>query len=509
MKKCTVEDFFVPSIISEVTNQLTVPFGDGVIATLDPHVSMALDGVEIITNASGSHHEFRKLSTRVDLMKSATKKVACGGIYIYANHQGCDGERVYYDGSCMIFKNGECVAQGSQFSLSDVVSERIEFLFFKYNQEVQVATIDLEEIRAFRSQNTSRSLYNKESVYPRIRVDFQLSVDMFESYPNIQPTIPVSVKYHTPEQEIRFGPACWMWDYLRRSKSCGFFLPLSGGIDSCATALLVFSMSALIVETIANGDLEVLADVRNVVFGDSNYNYTPVDAREFCGRLLNTCYLGTVNSSFETRDRATRLAKEIGSYHLNTNIDSVVSAVVQLFALVTKKTPTFKLHGGSEAENLALQNIQARLRMVMSYLFAQLLPWVKGTRPGGLLVLGSANVDETLRGYLTKYDCSSADINPIGGISKIDLRKFIEYARTEFNFSILEEFLNAPATAELEPITEDYVQEDEVDMGFTYQDLSVLGTLRKVDKLGPFGMFSNLLFAWKDKLSPLEVLSNK
>ena len=41
------------------------------------------------------------------------------------------------------------------------------------------------------------------------------------------------------------------------------------------------------------------------------------------------------------------------------------------------------------------------------------MPWVRG-RSGFLLVLGSANVDEGLRGYLTKYDCSSADINPIG-----------------------------------------------------------------------------------------------
>lgn len=31
--------------------------------------------------------------------------------------------------------------------------------------------------------------------------------------------------------------------------------------------------------------------------------------------------------------------------------------------------------------------------MVLAYLFAQLLPWVRG-RQGGLLVLGSANVDE-------------------------------------------------------------------------------------------------------------------
>ena len=56
---------------------------------------------------------------------------------------------------------------------------------------------------------------------------------------------------------------------------------------------------------------------------------------------------------------------------------------------------------------------QARLRMVLAYLFAQLLPWVRG-RSGGLLVLGSSNVDEALRGYFTKYDCSSSDIAPIG-----------------------------------------------------------------------------------------------
>lgn len=64
----------------------------------------------------------------------------------------------------------------------------------------------------------------------------------------------------------------------------------------------------------------------------------------------------------------------------------------------------------------------------MSYLLAQLLLWARG-RPGGLLVVGSANVDEALRGYMTKYDCSSADVNPIGGISKTDLRSFICYAK--------------------------------------------------------------------------------
>ena len=39
-------------------------------------------------------------------------------------------------------------------------------------------------------------------------------------------------------------------------------------------------------------------------------------------------------------------------------MDSVVTAVRQLFALVTGARPQFRQQGGSNAENLALQNIQ-------------------------------------------------------------------------------------------------------------------------------------------------------
>jgi hypothetical protein len=41
-----------------------------------PHILMGLDGVEIFTNSSGSHHELRKLYTRVELIKEATLKVS-------------------------------------------------------------------------------------------------------------------------------------------------------------------------------------------------------------------------------------------------------------------------------------------------------------------------------------------------------------------------------------------------------------------------------------------------
>jgi NAD+ synthase (glutamine-hydrolysing) len=168
------------------------------------------------------------------------------------------------------------------------------------------------------------------------------------------------------------------------------------------------------------------------------------------------------------------------------------------------------MYGGTKVSNLALQNIQARLRMVNAYTLAQLLPQIRGRRegaPGSLLVLGSANVDESLRGYLTKYDCSSADINPIGGISKTDLKRFIQWASKPqtFGLSLLQKFLDAPPTAELEPITDTYIQSDEADMGMTYNELSVYGRLRKIHKLGPWGMWEELGRLWGDKLSPQQI----
>lgn len=186
-------------------------------------------------------------------------------------------------------------------------------------------------------------------------------------------------------------------------------------------------------------------------------------------------------------------------------IDKAVSAVLDIFSTVTGFFPKFAIKGGCPRQNLALQNVQARLRMVLSYLFAQLMLWAR-SRPGGLLVLGSANVDEALRGYMTKYDCSSADINPIGGISKTDLRKFMNYARDHFNITSIGEIITAPPTAELEPLLEGQVaQTDEEDMGMTYNELSLFGKLRKEENCGPFSMYCKLVQTWSNSCTPSEV----
>jgi NAD+ synthase (glutamine-hydrolysing) len=98
--------------------------------------------VEIIVNGSGSHHELRKLHTRLSLITNASQRN--GGVYLYANAKGCDGGRMYFDGSSMICMNGKIYALDDQFSADDVT--------------VQLGIMDLDEVRSFRCGFPSRSV---------------------------------------------------------------------------------------------------------------------------------------------------------------------------------------------------------------------------------------------------------------------------------------------------------------------------------------------------------------
>ena len=66
--------------------------------------------------------------------------------------------------------------------------------------------------------------------------------------------------------------------------------------------------------------------------------------------------------------------------------------------------PHFQSQGGDYAQDIQLQNIQARVRMVLSYMLAGLVPWTRKKKGSFLLVLSSGNLDEMITGYLTKYD---------------------------------------------------------------------------------------------------------
>lgn len=52
-----------------------------------------------------------------------------GGVYMFSNLIGCDGERVFYDGGSMISVNGQIIAEGPQFTLDEVVRSLYVFYF--------------------------------------------------------------------------------------------------------------------------------------------------------------------------------------------------------------------------------------------------------------------------------------------------------------------------------------------------------------------------------------------
>lgn len=134
--------------------------------------------------------------------------------------------------------------------------------------------------------------------------------------------------------------------YSKPARQAGYFIPLSGGIDSCATSVIIHSMCRLVHQAIETGDNPlVIADLRRIAGEEDDSTWTPSSPQEIAGRIFHTAFMGMEkNSSPDTRQRARDLGAAIGSYHLNFDIDTVVSAVISLFTTVTRFTPRYKMH---------------------------------------------------------------------------------------------------------------------------------------------------------------------
>jgi len=491
-RKKDLEDYTLPLSIRSITGQETAKFGVAILSLQDteigieiceelwqpnsPHISMQLDGAEIIFNSSASHFALGRVEKRFDLLLETTGKE--GGCYVYANLVGCDGERLYFDGCSMISANGTFLAVGKQFTLSEV--------------EVVTAVVDLDAIREKRVLVKSRAV---EAVslpsFPRVNIDFKLCQS------NEYATKPISREglVLSKAAEVGYGPGCYLWDYMRKGGAAGYFLAFSGGADSTATALIVYNMAYLLHENVTkklHGHEFVLSELRKVFKDPKFYPKSPQDITK---RVLFTCYMQSKHSSEDTRRRARQIAEEIGSTHQEVSIDEICDGFMKGTQSVIKEKPKFVSEGGTMGEDLALQNLQARSRMVLCYYLAQLLP-IQHKLPSYLFVIGSANLDECLRGYVTKYDCSSADINPIGGFSKLDLRKFLYWSHDARGIKSVLEIIEAPPTAELRPMGEGGMQKDEEEMGMTYEELSIFGKFRKINMFGPVAMFKKLVQVW-------------
>ena len=152
---------------------------------------------------------------------------------------------------------------------------------------------------------TDPTIATQAMQYTRIEVDFSLSIPGSVLDSKICPSRPREPFFHTPEEEIALGPACWLWDYLRRSRQAGFFLPLSyvlsliscirticslfqpsGGIDSASSAVIVYSLCRLVVDAVKAGNKQVIEDVQIICAED---NWLPSTPQELCGKLFHTC----------------------------------------------------------------------------------------------------------------------------------------------------------------------------------------------------------------------------
>lgn len=89
------------------------------------------------------------------------------------------------------------------------------------------------------------------------------------------------------------------------------------------------------------GNQQVEADARRI--GQYTDDEALTEPRDLANRLLTSVYMGTVNSSPTTRERAARLAKQVGADHLDVNVDGVVDAMAQLFATITGHVPRFRV----------------------------------------------------------------------------------------------------------------------------------------------------------------------
>lgn len=498
-----VVQYYLPELIAEQTGQKTVPFGNLILRSTDgfliasecceelwaPITSSALlysQGVHIIFNVSGSHYQPNKQEKRESMIRSISLKA--GGVYMYSNYSGCDGTRFYFDAASVIMDSGRQVARSKSFMIREV--------------EVISACVNLSRIEGYRTPCTILEM-NENVQLQEFQIVNVEGLVLAENAGKLSGEVP---KYSfAKEMEFSYGPACWLWDYFRRSGKTGLFLPLSGGADSASTLAFVGIMAKIVMESLEgegfNQDI-IRKDLQRIV------GKIPANDKELVNEIMCTAYLSTLNSSQDTRQRAAKIAEEVGSRHFEIPMDKITSELKSKFIQISGcPEPRYLEQGGSWSEDMALQNIQARSRMVMSYLLGQCLPTSLG-KQGNFLVLASGNLEEGLTGYMTKYDCSSADVNLIGGISKVDLKSFMLWASQRFGYAGLTDIALAAPSAELKPLAEGKIlQTDEEDLGLTYAEMSALGRLRRIDRLGPFFSFKVLSRAWTHL--PIETVATK
>ncbi len=359
-----------------------------------PGALLARRGVDILLNPSASHFAFGKHEIRQRFVLEGTRAFNVG--YIYANLLGNEAGRIIYDGDAMIASCGELLAVGPRFSFADHL--------------VTTATLDVQSIRMNRARTGSYKPVVEETPRRLVRAPFTFPAVPAESAVIARDTWELSPTLK--EEEFTRAVALGLYDYLRKSRSQGFVVSLSGGADSATVSVMIAMLVELgLRELGAETFLEKLSYIRNLA-AIAKKQPSP---SEIVNALLCTVYQATKNSGPVTRAAAQAVAEAIGAQYLEFNVEEVVQSYTNLVSRGIGRELTW------ERDDIALQNIQARVRSPSVWMLANLT---------GALLLSTSNRSEAAVGYATMDGDTSGGLSPIAGIDKAFLRRWLRWVET-------------------------------------------------------------------------------
>ena len=296
-----------------------------------PGATLSQQGIDLILNPSASHFAFAKLEVRKRFVIEGSR--AFGVTYVYSNYIGNEAGRAIYDGGALIASGGQLIAQGPRFSYK--------------THGVTSAVVDVDATRTGQARTASFT--------PRVEPD-PCCVSVRFNWPVLspQPASPIvpekwELNPRLKEEEFTRAIALALFDYMRKSRSRGFVVSLSGGADSAAVVCLVAMMVRLAREELGAEEfakrLGYMGDA--VRAGDEN---------AIVGRLLTCVYQSTRNSGPVTRNAARAIAAAVGATHYEFDVDGLMGGYIAMVEQAIERPLSW------QSDDITLQNIQARVR---------------------------------------------------------------------------------------------------------------------------------------------------
>jgi NAD+ synthase (glutamine-hydrolysing) len=363
--------------------------------------------VDIIFNPSASHFAMGKSIQRENLVKESS--LLLNTTYCYINLLGNESGRMIFDGEIMVADKGKLLLKNPLLSFKDY------------------------QVRTFHYEKSPKG------------------------------HVPLESK-HDKNEEFVQASSLALFDYLRKSKSKGFVLSLSGGADSSTIAILVAEMVRRGIEELG---LKHFVEKSGISFIPKTDNAV----KDLIGQILTTAYQASDNSSFTTFQSAKYLAEYIGAGFLNWEILDEVKSYTEKIEKALGRKLSWK------EDDLALQNIQARARSPIIWMLAN----VKNA-----LLLSTSNRSEGDVGYATMDGDTSGSISPIAAVDKHFIIQWLRWAEKELNYTGLQKVNSLQPTAELRP-AENH-QTDEADL-MPYALIVEIERLAIRDRRSPLDVF--------------------